>query len=155
VRDTTPTALFLAPDGRSTMNRPRRRKGLLDTEPAELELSVATDSGADAEEVERLVRSLRLELSELELDGVEPIAADPPPGTRAAEAIVAGALLVKLVRTSAALTTLVRAVRGWVGPRGDRRVRLELDGDVLELTGASEDERERLIEAWIERHARG
>jgi hypothetical protein len=32
-------------------------------------------------------------------------------------------------------------------------VRLELDGDVLELTGASDDERQRLVDAWIERHA--
>jgi hypothetical protein len=126
----------------------------LDTESAELELSVATDSDADAEEVERLVRSLRLELSELELDGVEPIAADPPPGTRAADAIVVGALLVKLVRSSEALTAVVRTVRGWLGPRGDRRVRIELDGDVLELTGTSDAERERLIATWIERHAR-
>ena len=126
----------------------------MDTEPAELELSVATDSGADAEEVERLVRSLRLELSELELDGVEPIAADAPPGTRAADAIVVGALLVKLVRSSESLAAVVRTVRGWLGPRGDRRVRIELDGDVLELTGTSDAERERLIATWIERHAR-
>jgi hypothetical protein len=100
------------------------------------------------------VRSLRVELSELELDGVEPIAADPPPGTRAADAIVVGALLVKLVRSSEALAAVVRTVRGWLGPRGDRRVRIELDGDVLELTGTSDAERERLIATWIERHAR-
>jgi hypothetical protein len=32
-------------------------------------------------------------------------------------------------------------------------VRIELDGDVLELTAASDEERERLVDAWIERHA--
>jgi len=32
-------------------------------------------------------------------------------------------------------------------------VKLELDGDALELTGVSSRDQQRLIELWIERHA--
>jgi hypothetical protein len=33
-------------------------------------------------------------------------------------------------------------------------VRIELDGDVLEVSGVSSEERQRLVDAWIERHGR-
>jgi hypothetical protein len=125
----------------------------VDPEPAELELSLDPGS-ADAEELERLARSLRAELLELDVEAVEPVSETAPDGSRAVDALVVGALVVRLVRNTAALAAVVRTVRGWLGPHGDRRVRLELDGDVIELSGASDDERERLVSAWIERHAR-
>ena len=76
-----------------------------------------------------------------------------PDDARAIEALVLGALIVKVGRTSESLTTLVRTVRGWLGD-GERKVRIELDGDVLEVSGVSTEERQRLVDAWIERHAR-
>ena len=38
-----------------------------------------------------------------------------PDDARAVEALVLGALIVKVGRSSEALTTLVRTVRGWLG----------------------------------------
>ena len=124
-------------------------------EPAQLELSVDTGSGADAEELERLASSLRTELLDLDVDAVERARTEPAPeGARAVEALVAGAVLVRLVRNKDALSSVVKTVRAWLGEHRQRRVRIELDGDVLELTGVSDEERERLVDAWIERHAR-
>lgn len=128
----------------------------MNPESAALELSVDTVPGTDPDELEQLARSLRTELLELDVDAVEPASTGAAPeGTRAVEALMAGALIVRLARDSEALTSLVRTVRGWLGAHGDRRVRIELDGDVLELTGTSDEERQRLVEAWIERHDRG
>ena len=127
----------------------------LDPEPADLELSVDAGPGADDEELERLARSLRAELLELDVAAVEPASAGPAPeDARAVEALVIGSLVVRLARESETLTSLIRTVRGWLGRGVERKVRLELDGDVLELTGSSNEERDRLIEAWIARHAR-
>jgi hypothetical protein len=110
--------------------------------------------GADEDELERLAHSLRTELLELDVDSVEPASAGPAPDdARAVEALMLGALIVKVGRSSEALSTLVRTVRGWLGD-GERRVRIELDGDVLEVSGVSTEERQRLVDAWIERHAR-
>jgi hypothetical protein len=121
---------------------------------AQLELTVDAGSGADEEEVERLARSLRSELLELDVEAVEPAAAGAAPeGTRAVEALMLGALVVRFGRSSESLSALVRTVRAWLGDT-DRRVRIELDGDVLELTGASDEERQRLVDIWIERHGR-
>jgi hypothetical protein len=124
-------------------------------EAAALELSVDAGAGVDDDELERLARSLRAELLELDVDSVEPAATGPAPdGARAVEALMIGALVVRLARDSEALSSLVHTVRGWLGAHADRRVRIELDGDVLELAGASDDERQRLVDAWIERHGR-
>jgi hypothetical protein len=128
----------------------------LNPESAALELSVDTVPGTDPDELDQLARSLRNELLELDVDAVEPAATGPAPeGARAVEALMAGALIVRLARDSEALTSLVRTVRGWLGANAERRVRIELDGDVLELTGSSDEERQRLVDAWIERHDRG
>jgi hypothetical protein len=124
-------------------------------EAAALELSVDAGPGADEDELERLARSLRAELLELDVDAVEPAATGPAPDdARAIEALMVGALVVRLARDSEALTSLVHTVRGWLGTHADRRVRIELDGDVLELAGPSDEERQRLVDAWIERHVR-
>jgi hypothetical protein len=134
---------------------PPRRGPSLNTESAQLELSVDAGPGSDAEELERLAGSLRTELLELDVDAVErPTRGPAPDGTRAIEALAVGALVVRLVRSPEALAALARTVRTWLGTRPERRVRIELDGDVLELTGASDAERERLVDAWIERHGR-
>ena len=121
---------------------------------ADLELSVDAGPGAGEDELERLARSLRAELLELDVDAVEPAAAGPAPDdARAIEALMVGALIVRLARDSESLSALVRTVRGWLGGDEARSVRIELDGDVLELTGASDEERQRLVDVWIASHA--
>ena len=64
-------------------------------------------------------------------------------------------LLVTLGRTADGLRAVVAAVRNWLG-RGDgtrRTVRLELAGDVLELSEASPADQQRLIDLFVHRHA--
>jgi hypothetical protein len=49
---------------------------------------------------------------------------------------------------------VVAAIRGWLSQGGTtkRTVRLELEGDVLELSEVSEKEQTRLIELFVSRH---
>jgi hypothetical protein len=125
----------------------------LNPEAADLELSIDAGPNADDEELEQLARSLRAELLQLDVDAVEPAATGPAPdGARAVEALMVGALVVRLARESDSLASVVRTIRRWLGGDPDRRVRVELGGDVLELTGASDEERQRIVDAWIERH---
>jgi hypothetical protein len=125
----------------------------LNAEAADLELSIDAGPDADDEELERLARSLRAELLQLDVDAVEPAAAGrAPTGARAVEALMVGALVIRLASESEALSSVVRTVRGWLGGDSERRVRIELNGDVLELTGSSDEERQRIVDAWISRH---
>ena len=56
---------------------------------------------------------------------------------------------------SGGLTALVTAVRAWVdrGHESPRSIKVEVDGDVLELSGASTAERDRLVSMFLTRHA--
>jgi hypothetical protein len=119
-----------------------------------LELDFADD--ADAASIDGAARRLRRELLELEVERVELApAGEPPPGSRAGETIALGSIIVALARNTAALASVVRAVQSWAARDRHRTVRIELDGDTLEVAGISSREQERLISAWLARHGNG
>jgi hypothetical protein len=119
------------------------------------ELRVQVDAeGADLEEIAELTRQLRRTLLELDVDAVEPMPkGKAPPDTKAVEALALGGLLVSLVNASGVLGSVVEAIQSWVVGRGPRSVRLELDGDVLEVSGVSSRRQDELIKVWLDRHA--
>jgi hypothetical protein len=51
------------------------------------------------------------------------------------------------------LGAVVDTVQSWLARLGSRSVKLELDGDVLEVTGVSAQQQGDLIRTWVERHA--
>jgi hypothetical protein len=119
-------------------------------------LSVLVDAGpgADAEELDELTLQLRRELCDLEVESVELARSSrAPAGARAVDVLALGTLAVTLVKSSAVLTAVVNAVQAWLTAPGRRRVKLELDGDVLEVTGLSAADQRQLIASWIARHA--
>ena len=120
---------------------------------ARLEVRLDAASG-DAEELAQLTEKLRRELLQLDVDTVEHEAAgEPPPDAKAVDVILIGSLVVTLGRTAAKLASVVQAVQSWAGSKPARTVKLELDGDTIELTGASSRDQQRLVDLWIERHA--
>lgn len=116
------------------------------------------EADADAERLDQLSSMLRTELLQLDVDDVVPVPAGPPPaGARALDAVVVGGLLIKLA-DSAALRSVVDTVRRWLGRGGGataRSVRLEIGGDVLEISGASATDQERLVSLFVRRHSAG
>jgi hypothetical protein len=68
-----------------------------------------------------------------------------------------GGLLVSLSSSAAGLRAVVAAVRNWLA-RGEgtrRTVRLEIGGDVLELSEATVADQDRLVDLFAGRHAAG
>jgi len=117
----------------------------------EIQLDVAE---SDAEELAQITAKLRRELLQLDVDTVEHAAAgEAPPGAKAVELVMIGTLLVSLGRSVGTLASVVRTVQGWVGKNPARTVKLELNGDAIEITGASSRDQQRLVDLWIERHA--
>ncbi len=120
---------------------------------ARLDLRIDAGPDADAAELAELAVRLREQLLGLDIERADPVTAGPaPPGTRAGEIIVAGAMTVMLALSSGLLTELVKTVQLWVPHRGGRSVKLELDGDVLELDGITREDQRELIQTWIDRH---
>ena len=124
----------------------------MEERPATLGIQVAVGPDADAEEVAEATLQLRRELLDLDVEAVElPRAGDPPPGTRAVELAALGALVVTFAQ-SPLLGPVVAAVRSWLAGSPQRSIKLELDGDALELTGLSSNEQRRLVDEWLSRH---
>lgn len=120
----------------------------------EVQVGVA-EEGSDAARLEELALLLRRELLALDVDSVEPhTAAEAPEGTRGTAAAVAGALVVSLQPTAQAVGAVVALIRDWLRRSGAQRsVRIEIDGDVLELTGTTTELQQRLVDDWIRQHA--
>lgn len=108
---------------------------------------------ADAVEVAELTGQLRAELLAIDLEQVA-LARDgvAPAGAKALDVIAAGKLVVELVRSAQRLRAVVAGVSRWVAARQVRSVKIEIDGDVLEVTGVSADDQRALMDIWIARH---
>ncbi|HEX6337711.1 MAG TPA: hypothetical protein VFZ85_12205 [Jiangellaceae bacterium] len=116
------------------------------------------EEGADPERLDELTRFLRDELLQLDVDDVTALrVGEPPPGARVFDVIAVGGLLVSLSRSAEGLRQIVSAIRKWLarGEGARRTVRLEIDGDALELSEASAADQERLIGLFVSRHATG
>jgi len=122
------------------------------TDALELRVDVQCADG-DAEEVDELTARLRNRLLELDVADVSPVRLGPPPaGSKGADVAVIGALLVQLA-TSSGLAAVVSTIRGWLGGGGSRTIKLSVGEDSLEVTGASSDQQQQLIDDWLSRHA--
>lgn len=116
------------------------------------------EEGADPERLDELTRFLRDELRQLDVDDVTALrVGEPPPGSRVFDVLAVGGLLVSLSRSAEGLGQIVSAIRKWLARGGGARrtVRLEIDGDALELSEASAADQERLIGLFVSRHAPG
>jgi hypothetical protein len=121
---------------------------------ARLELHVDAGPDADQEELEQLTLRLLRELAELDMESIELERAGPAPlGTRAVDILALGTLVVTMVRSSEMLSAVVGALQSWLAGSRQRSVKVELDGDVLEVTGLSLADQRRLIASWIARQA--
>lgn len=121
----------------------------------ELRLRISEDD-ADSARLAELTRYLRADLLQLDVDDVTALpGVAPPPGSRASGSAEISGLLVMLGQSADALRSVVAAVTAWAGRGGGSRrtVRLELDGDALELSQASAADQERLISLFVSRHS--
>jgi hypothetical protein len=120
----------------------------------ELRVSILDDEGDDAS-LERGSIQLSQQLGELDVDSVTGLpGGEAPDGARSGSVAALGALLVSLNPSAKLLLSLVQTVRGWLTRGGgSRTVRLEVGGDVLELTGTTSAVQDRLVDEWIRAHA--
>jgi hypothetical protein len=129
------------------------RRPVLNGDGVRLQLEVGGDLGADAVELDEATLQLRGELLELDVDNVErPAGGPPPPGTRGVESAIVGTLVVTATRE--VVGAVIRVVAGWLGRSSGRSVKLEIDGDSIEVTDPSAEDQRRLIAAFLERHTR-
>ena len=93
---------------------------------------------------------LRRELAQL---GEARIGASGAPHTRSIDVGTLAEIVVTLSGVAGGLGAVVETVRGFLKKSApSRTARLEIDGDVLEVTGLDADEQQALMDRWLERH---
>ena len=108
---------------------------------------------SDAEELADMAGGLRAELLDVDAASVAPLTAETAPEGAKGLGTLAGWLLVQF-GTPAGLRAVVAAVRGWASRTG-RTVEVSMGGDALKVTGVTSQQQEKLIDAWLARHAPG
>src|SRR5687768_741900 len=127
----------------------------MDDDLISLTLRVEGGADSDALELDDVTARLRQQLLELDVQSVGPVQGGaPPPGTRSAEIAMVGGLLVTLVKSPELLKTVVGVVQGWLAGQPARTVEVQIGGDTLKVGGLSPAEQRRLIDLFVERHAR-
>ena len=112
------------------------------------------ESGSDQTRLDQLSRMLRDELRLVDGADVHPGPPVPaPPGARGVDASTVSTLVIALIGTGG-LPGVVTAVRAWLdrGHEAPRSIRMEVDGDVLELSGATAAEHDELVSLFLSRH---
>jgi hypothetical protein len=115
----------------------------------DLRVAVLPDSDEDTGEATDWASRLLVELSEFDDASIDMEAGEAPGGSKGI-GTAAGVLLTRLASIEV-LRAMLEAVRAWVTRTG-RTVEVSIDGDVLKLTGASRDQQDRVIQAWLARH---
>lgn len=114
---------------------------------------LADDGASDADALSETAGRLGEELSGLDVDAVEPVSVgEAPPGAKGVELVALGVLVVRLARSRKVLGQVVDAIRDWATRNAGQHVRMEIDGDVIDVTGVSDADRAALIDAWLQRH---
>ncbi len=118
---------------------------------------VEPDAELGPEAAERLVRRLRAELSELDVDSVVPAAGGAAPdGAKGSDAVTLGAMVVAFSASGGVFAVLIGTLRDWLERQSRRhRILITVEGDTIELERASESERQELLDAYLRRHSAG
>jgi hypothetical protein len=128
-------------------------EGVQMADVADLMVQVQPVGDDDVGELLDLTSMLRSELLTLDVSDVRPLEASAAPEGAKGLGAVAGWLAVQLGSIEG-LRATVDLIRGWVG-RTRREVEVRIGDDVLKVSGVSSAEQEKIIDAWLARHAAG
>ncbi|MCA2219891.1 caspase family protein [Nonomuraea aurantiaca] len=109
-----------------------------------------TDTAADAQDLDQATASLKDELLGLDVVVSAEEGAEAPEGARGDLTFTLGGLVIGLAGTEV-LATIVNAVTAWLSRNQHRSVKLDVEGDVLEVTGIASKEQRELIDVWLHR----
>lgn len=119
----------------------------------QLTVTLDAEPDTDAEDLERLTRQLRDELSDLDVQANFVTGGPAPANTKAGDVIEWGTLLLTLAASGGVITTLINAIQTWLTNRNQpAAVTVEMGGDKLQITGNPTDEQQRIIEAFLHRN---
>jgi hypothetical protein len=123
-------------------------------EHSELVIDLLADPDAEDEELAELVRQLRRELLDLDVEVVVLATPGQPPVAAKGIGLAADStLMVRFALGPDVLRSVVSGVQSWADRQRLYSVNLILDGDSLWITGPRRPAQGRAVDLWIARHA--
>jgi hypothetical protein len=118
-------------------------------------LVLEPDPELDPEACERLIRQLRTELAELDVESVVPaMGGTVPDGAKGTDPVTLGAVILALSASGGVFTGLIETLRDWLGRHAGRhRISVTIDGDTIELERATAGQQRELVDAYVRRHS--
>jgi hypothetical protein len=117
------------------------------------ELAITLIGEGNESELDELRIDLADELSHLDVSEIRELSlGESPDGSKAVDAAAIGVLIVKL--GPAALNKVVTTVRDWFRRASATEIELEIDGDRIRLSKASQAEQDRLLALFEAKHLR-
>lgn len=118
------------------------------------------DANADAHELDDFTRSLRVDLLQLDVDDVTQVSSEGlnPAGARAIDATTLGALLITFNNSLPLATAVIDTIQDWLKrstPPSTKSVRVIVGDKSIKLDGASNEQQDRLVQAFIGALPRG
>jgi hypothetical protein len=115
----------------------------------DLAIQIEPEEDADATELDQITNQLRSELLDLDVEAVQRVSTDEvPPGARAIDVAMLGALVIKL--GPSAIMPVVRGIQSWLRrSRIARSAELTINGQSIKVTGISPAKQEELIKVWL------
>jgi hypothetical protein len=123
------------------------------TDASGLVIQVVPLADSDAEELADLAGQLRAELLDVDGASVGLLPAREVPQGAKGLGDVAGWLVAQF-GTLDGLRALIAAVHGFAARTG-RTVEATIDGDPIKVTGATSQQQQQIIDAWLARHGPG
>jgi hypothetical protein len=105
-------------------------------------------SGGNDEQTDRLARSFRRELLEMDTDTVKFDQPDPAPHGAKGDLVTTGTLIATLAN-SAVLASICQLARSWVTLARGRRIIIKNGDWSLELDGGNSEQHQKLIDAFL------
>ncbi|CCH30775.1 hypothetical protein ABZ816_00745 [Actinosynnema sp. NPDC047251] len=106
-------------------------------------------------ELDDAVQDLIEDLRESGVDGERPVAGPAPDGTRAAELVEVGLVVVQGIVESGLVRVLADRVRTWFGRSGVNEVEVTIGEHRLALTNATAEQQDELVRHFIDRTGGG
>jgi hypothetical protein len=118
------------------------------TATLQIEMHISTDDELSPEEREELTYALRDEVLEAGAVDARPLAAGAAPaGTRAAEVLTAGALLMEIAPPL--VEAMAATLQGWLARTGQRRIVLVKGDASLDITGLPPSDMKELADRFV------
>jgi Effector Associated Constant Component 1 len=119
-----------------------------------LQVQIASRHDSDEEELDRVAQGLRGELLDLDVESVKraPVAVVPDDAKGSGASVPD--LLIISISNSTVLVAIMHLLQGWIARGKDRKVTVKIGKNSLEIDAASPEEQAKLIESWIDWHAK-